>query len=206
MRSTFQLKHGSNRYANTGVKQRVRAAAAWVHLCRPYSSRRRRIMVTGLEQRPLSSETTHCATAARFEIGFFGSRGNRGGTIMCGLKPISKNIAILVITVASCTSPASADMKEVVSLLLRVCLAGGTSAQVEGEAKGDVALTLKALRTGDIGATGALAGKYSKSDWEGLQGGINAGITQLQADQADKARACLSPYMPGIVQAILQSK
>jgi hypothetical protein len=97
-------------------------------------------------------------------------------------------------------------MKDVVSLLLRVCLAGGTSGQVEGEAKGDVALTLKALRTGDVGATGALAGKYSKIDWEGLQGGINAGITQLQAEQADKARACLAPYMPGIVQAIMQSK
>jgi hypothetical protein len=94
-------------------------------------------------------------------------------------------------------------MKDVVSLLLRVCLAGGTSGQVEGEAKGDVALTLEALRTGDVGATGALAGKHSKTDWEGMQGGINAGITQLQADQADKARACLAPYMPGIVQAML---
>jgi hypothetical protein len=30
-------------------------------------------------------------------------------------------------------------------------------------------------------------------------------MTALQADQADKARACLAPYMPGIVQAILQS-
>jgi hypothetical protein len=97
-------------------------------------------------------------------------------------------------------------MRDVISLLLKVCLAGGTSSQVEGEAKGDVALTLKALRTGDVGASGALGGKYTKSDWEGLQGGINSGITQLQADQADKARACLAPYMPGIVQAILVSK
>jgi hypothetical protein len=33
MRSAFQLKHGLNRPANTGVNQRVRAAAAWLHLC-----------------------------------------------------------------------------------------------------------------------------------------------------------------------------
>jgi hypothetical protein len=39
-----------------------------------------------------------------------------------------------------------------------------------------------------------------------LQGGISSGLTQLQAEQADKARACLAPYMPGIVQAIVQSK
>ena len=32
-------------------------------------------------------------------------------------------------------------------------------------------------------------------------GGINSGLTQLQADQADKARERLGPYMPGIVQA-----
>ena len=125
---------------------------------------------------------------------------------MCDLKPILKNIAIPFIAIASCTSVASADMNEIVSSLLKVCAAGGTSEQVEANAKGDVALTLKALRSGDIGATGVLAGKYSKADWVGLQGGINAGITQLQADQADKARACLAPYMPGIVQAIIQSK
>jgi len=109
-------------------------------------------------------------------------------------------------TVTILTSPALADMSEVTSLLLKVCLAGGTSSQVEGQAKGDVALTLNALKSGKIGTDASLGGKYSKTDWEGLQGGISAGITALQADQADKARACLAPYMPGIVQAILQSK
>lgn len=109
-------------------------------------------------------------------------------------------------TAAILATPVSADMSEVTSLLLKVCLAGGTSSQVEGQAKGDVALTLNALKTGKIGADASLGGKYSKTDWEGLQGGISAGMTALQADQADKARACLAPYMPGIVQAILQSK
>lgn len=125
---------------------------------------------------------------------------------MCRVKQFQKLIAILVLVFASSRPAGAGDTKEVVGLLLRVCLAGGTSAQVEGEAKGEVALTLKALKAGDIGANGALAGKYSRADWEGLQGGISAGLTELQADQADKARACLAPYMPGIVQAIMQSK
>src|ERR1700752_2537709 len=102
------------------------------------------------------------------------------------------DIAVVIALAASAYStPARADMKDVVSHLLRVCMAGGNSSQLEADAKGDVALTLKALKTGDIGARGALAGKYSRSDWEGLQGGISNGLTALQADQADKARACL---------------
>jgi hypothetical protein len=71
-------------------------------------------------------------------------------------------------------TPAIADMREVVGLLLRVCMAGGTSEQVETQAQGDVALTLKALKSGNIGGSGGIAGKYSKSDWEGLQGGVLA--------------------------------
>ncbi|MCK1545727.1 hypothetical protein IVB12_28240 [Bradyrhizobium sp. 179] len=97
-------------------------------------------------------------------------------------------------------------MSEVTSLLLKVCLAGGTSSQLEGQAKGDVVLTLNALKTGKIGADASLGGKYYKTDWEGVQGRTSVGMTALQGDQADKARACLAPYMPGIVQAILQSK
>ncbi len=116
--------------------------------------------------------------------------------------------AVLLTTLAlsACPVPAVADMSETVNLLLKVCLAGGSSEQVEGQATGEVALTLKALRSGQIGGTGGIAGKYSKSDWVGLQGGISSGISQLQANQADKARACLAPYMPGIVAAVLQSK
>jgi hypothetical protein len=113
---------------------------------------------------------------------------------------------VVVVVAIGLSAPASADMKDVVSLLLRVCLAGGTSQQIEGEAKGEIALTLAALKKGDVGANGALAGKYTKADWEGLQGGISAAMTQVQGEQANAARACLAPYMPGIVQAILTSK
>jgi hypothetical protein len=100
---------------------------------------------------------------------------------------------------------ARADMSETVSRLLKVCLATGSASELEGSGNGEVSLTLRALRTGNIGAGGSLGGRYIKKDWEGLQGGLSAGMSQLQADQADKVRACLAPYMPGIVQAILQS-
>jgi len=115
-------------------------------------------------------------------------------------------VIFIPLTASLYITPAVADMREVVGLLLRVCMAGGTSEQLETQAQGEVALTLSALKSGNIGGGGGVAGKYSKSDWEGLQGGISSGMTQLQAEQADKARACLSPYMPGIVQAILLAK
>ena len=115
-------------------------------------------------------------------------------------------VIFIPLTASLYITPAVADMREVVGLLLRVCMAGGTSEQLETQAQGEVALTLRALKSGNIGGGGGVAGKYSKSDWEGLQGGISSGMTQLQAEQADKARACLSPYMPGIVQAILLAK
>jgi hypothetical protein len=112
---------------------------------------------------------------------------------------------LLVITVLG-TSTSMADMNEVITQLLTVCQATGSATQLETSGNGEVSLTLKALRSGNLGAGGGLTAKYTKSDWQGLQGGLSAGMSQLQADQADKVRACLAPYMPGIVQAILQSK
>jgi hypothetical protein len=66
----------------------------------------------------------------------------------------------------------------------------------------DIALTLKKLRTGDIGGSGGVAGKFSKSEWQGLVGGISSQMTELQASQADKVRDCLKPYLPGILEAV----
>jgi hypothetical protein len=103
-------------------------------------------------------------------------------------------------------TPAVADMNDVVKMLLSVCLANGSSEQLEREARGEVALTLNALKSGKIGGDGGIVAKYTKSEWQGLQGGISSGLTALQGEQADKARECLKPYMPGIVQSILLAK
>lgn len=102
-------------------------------------------------------------------------------------------------------SQASADTSEIVSALLAICVGGGSEQKLEADGKVDVALTLKKLRSGDIGGSGGVAGKFSKSEWQGLIGGINAQITELQASQADKVRDCLKPYMPGIVEAVLKA-
>ena len=115
-------------------------------------------------------------------------------------------ISILIAIFFGWPINAYADMKEATAFLVQFCLAGGTAEQVEKEAKGDVSLSLKALRSGDFGAAGSGSVKYSKSDWVGLQGGINSGLTALQGEQADKARACFAPYLPGLFKAILESK
>ena len=104
-----------------------------------------------------------------------------------------------------CCGSARADTAEIVSALLAICVGGGSEEKLEANGQVDVALTLKKLRTGDIGGSGGVAAKFSKAEWQGLIGGINSQITELQAGQADKVRECLKPYMPGIVDAILKA-
>jgi hypothetical protein len=115
----------------------------------------------------------------------------------------------LSILCLSCPMIASAradsDIKDTVQALISLCVGGGSTETLEAEGKGDVALTLKKLLAGEIGGSGGVAGKYSKSEWQGLIGGLNSQMTQMQADQADKVRECLKPYMPGIVEAVLKA-
>jgi hypothetical protein len=121
----------------------------------------------------------------------------------------AKLAALLILVISGClvtrNSQAKADTGEIVSALSGICVGGGSEQKLEGQGQADVALTLKKLRTGDIGGSGGIAGKFSKSEWQGLIGGINAQITELQASQADKVRECLKPYMPGIVDAVLKA-
>ena len=100
---------------------------------------------------------------------------------------------------------ADSSIKDTVQALISLCIGGGSTETLEAEGKGDVALTLKKLLAGEIGGSGGVAGKYSKSEWQGLIGGLNSQMTQMQADQADKVRECLKPYMPGIVEAVLKA-
>lgn len=119
----------------------------------------------------------------------------------------SATLSMLVVSgcLAICNSQARADTGEIISALLAICVGGGSEQKLEGQGQVDVALTLKKLRTGDIGGSGGIAGKFSKAEWQGLIGGINSQITELQASQADKVRECLKPYMPGIVEAVLKA-
>lgn len=121
----------------------------------------------------------------------------------------SQLVTRLTVVISAClvvgTSQTKADTGEIVSALLAICVGGGSEQKLEAQGQVDVALTLKKLRTGDIGGSGGIAGKFSKSEWQGLIGGISAQITEQQASQADKVRECLKPYMPGIVEAVLKA-
>jgi hypothetical protein len=97
------------------------------------------------------------------------------------------------------------DKSELVKGLLFICVGGGSEEKLAADGKGDVALTLKALRTGNLGVSGGAAANYSSTEWQGLIGGINAGITSTQAQEADKVRDCLAPYRAGIVQQMMNS-
>jgi hypothetical protein len=100
---------------------------------------------------------------------------------------------------------AKADAQEMVAALITICVGAGSEQKLEAQGQGEIALTLKKLRTGDIGGNAGVATKFSKAEWQGLIGGINAQMTEMQAAQADKVRECLKPYMPGIVEAVLKA-
>jgi hypothetical protein len=100
---------------------------------------------------------------------------------------------------------AASNLDSATNTLLVLCIGSGSEEKLETQGQGDVALTFKKLLAGDIGGSGGIAGKYSKSEWQGLVGGLNSQISQLQAAEAEKVRECLKPYMSLIVEAILKA-
>jgi hypothetical protein len=124
---------------------------------------------------------------------------------MSGMAGIWRLGSPLVMSLAliSYSVPASADMNKVVTFLLEICMGGGRPVEVERFANGDVALTLRELRSGNLTAVGPLSRKYSKADWKGFQAKINARLMRLRTAQAERARECLVPYWSGIVQATM---
>lgn len=128
-----------------------------------------------------------------------------GGLMSNSFCKLSAALLLLQGGFAGFAPAARADTSELVKALLFICVGGGSEEKLAADGKADVALTLKALRTGTFGASGGAGGTYTKSEWQGLIGGIGAGMTAVQADQADKVRDCLAPYRAGIVQQILKS-
>jgi hypothetical protein len=119
---------------------------------------------------------------------------------------LSAAVILVQVGVAGGATTARADISELVKGLMFICVGNGSEEKLIGDGRADVALTLKALRTGTLGASGGVAGSYTKTEWQGLIGGISAGMTSAQADQADKVRDCLAPYRAGIVQQLLKSQ
>jgi hypothetical protein len=124
----------------------------------------------------------------------------RGGALF----PFKPVFIALFLAIGTCG--VRADTDDIVRGLMFVCVGGGTLTQLESQGQADVALTLRKLATGKIGGSGGIGGKFTKSEWQGLIGGINAQISEAQAAEADKVRECLKPYMASIVDAILKAK
>jgi hypothetical protein len=128
-----------------------------------------------------------------------------GEKSVIGVDGLSRLGSILVISLPLIfhSAPASADMKQVVTFLLEICMGGGRPVEVERFANGDVAQTLRELRSSNLAFIGPLSHKYSKADWRGFQARINAHLMRLHPRQAETARKCLVPYWSGIVQAAM---
>ena len=118
---------------------------------------------------------------------------------------VSAVTAPVILSLASAGSHA-ADSQVALNALMTMCVGGGSEETLRRDGQVDAALTLEKIRTGKVGAgvSGNIA--YSKTEWQGLIGGINAQIGMLQASQADKVRECTKPYIAGILAGISQAK
>jgi hypothetical protein len=94
----------------------------------------------------------------------------------------------------------SANIDQIASMMVRLCVGGGSTDAVGGGGSGGADVSLRHL---DV--TGNLKGEFkiNKSKVEGLVEGINNAMSQVAADQADKVRACLQPLRDRLLDIML---
>jgi hypothetical protein len=97
----------------------------------------------------------------------------------------------------------AAETDKIADTMVRLCLGGGRSEAVSGGGSGGADLSLRSL---DV--KGNLKGEFkiSKSSAEGLVNGIDNGLSQVAADQADKVRTCLQPVRERLLDVMLPPK
>ena len=95
------------------------------------------------------------------------------------------------------------DIERIANTMVRLCVAGGRTEAVSGGGAGGADLSLRSL---DV--KGNLKGEFkiTKSNAEGLVGGIENAMTQIAADEADKVRACLEPVRQRLLDVMLPPK
>jgi hypothetical protein len=95
------------------------------------------------------------------------------------------------------------DIERIANTMVRLCVAGGYTEAVSGGGAGGADLSLRSLEV-----KGNLKGEFkiTKSNAEGLVGGIENAMTQIAADQADKMRACLEPVRQRLLDVMLPPK
>ncbi|MGQ0446676.1 MAG: hypothetical protein ACT4O2_16550 [Beijerinckiaceae bacterium] len=97
----------------------------------------------------------------------------------------------------------SAEIGRVADTMVRLCLAGGHTETKSGGGGGGADLSLRSL---DIKGKLKAEFKVSKSSAEGLVNGIDNALSQVAADQSDKARACLQPVRERLLDVMLPSR
>jgi hypothetical protein len=97
----------------------------------------------------------------------------------------------------------AAEIERIANTMVRLCVAGGRTDAVTGGGSGGADLSLRSL---DI--KGNLKGEFKvdKKSAEGLVDGINSAMSAVQADQADKVRACLQPVRERLLDVLLPSQ
>jgi hypothetical protein len=94
----------------------------------------------------------------------------------------------------------AAEIERIASMMVRLCVGGGSTDAVGGGATAGADLSLRSL---DV--RGNLRGEFkiNKSKAEGLVEGINNAMNQVAADQADKVRTCLQPLRERLLDIML---
>lgn len=119
-------------------------------------------------------------------------------------------IGTIITAIASTVLPATAqaqqpqvDLQQVASMYVTLCIAGGRQFQSKGTVGADAKLSLRKF---DV--MGNVNGVYEFNTQEaaGLAQGINNALTQLAADQADKARKCLEPLREALLSYIFPGR
>jgi hypothetical protein len=97
----------------------------------------------------------------------------------------------------------AADIDKIADMMVRLCVGGGHTEATSATGTGGADLSLRSL---DV--KGDLQGEFkiSKSSAEGLANGLDNALSQVAADQADKARVCLQPVRERLLDAMLPPK
>jgi hypothetical protein len=93
-----------------------------------------------------------------------------------------------------------AETKQIVDLMVRLCIAGGHAQASSGAGSGEADISLRSL---DVKGNVKGEFKVSRSDVEGLVNGIDNALSQVAANEADKVRDCLTPVKDRLLNILL---
>jgi hypothetical protein len=122
------------------------------------------------------------------------------------MKPRSYLAMAALLTLVSGHAVQAAEPSEIVRTIIALCVGSGSEEQLKAQGKGELALTLRKLRSGDLGVSGSVDTSFTKAEWQGVIGGISSQMGQVQADQVDKVRTCIQPYIAGIMAVVLKTE